>query len=243
MRRFVLAILAAALVACQSRPPAEPATVIIHNAQVYTAAQAGQATAEAVAIRGDRIVLVGSNRAALDLRGPQTRVIDAGNGTLLPGLQDSHGHFTGLGASLQVLRLRGTTSYEQIVEMVRTRAATARPGEWIEGRSWDQNDWAIKDWPSHQALTDAAPRNPVYLTRVDGHAALVNKLAIRSCGHQPIDPRPARRTHHSRSGRRRAGRADRQRSEPGRLARSQSQTAHNSRIASCSPTSRLESLD
>jgi predicted amidohydrolase YtcJ len=190
MRRFVLAILTAALVACQSRPPAEPATVIIHNAQVYTAAQAGQATAEAVAIRGDRIVQVGSNRAALDLRGPQTRVIDARNGTLLPGLQDSHGHFTGLGASLQVLRLRGTTSYEQIVEMVRTRAATARPGEWIEGRSWDQNDWVIKDWPSHQALTDAAPRNPVYLTRVDGHATLVNKMAIEAAGISRSTPDP-----------------------------------------------------
>ncbi len=191
MRRLLLTILAVAMTACQSRPPAEPATVIIHNAQVYTASQVGQATAQAVAIRGDRIVLVGTNQAALDLRGPETRVIDARNGTVLPGLQDSHGHFTGLGASLQVLQLRGTTSYQQIVDMVRARAATARPGEWIEGRSWDQNDWAVKEWPSHQALTEAAPRNPVYLTRVDGHAALVNKMAIDAAGITRSTPDPA----------------------------------------------------
>jgi predicted amidohydrolase YtcJ len=165
------------LCGCQSRPAAERASLIVHNAQVYTV-HAAQPTAQAVAVRGDRIVLVGTNEAALELRGPDTRLIDARGGTLVPGLQDSHGHFTGLGASLQTLRLRGTTSYEQIVEMVRARAATARPGEWIQGRSWDQNDWAVKDWPTHQKLTEAAPNNPVYLTRVDGHAALVNKAAL-----------------------------------------------------------------
>jgi predicted amidohydrolase YtcJ len=162
---------------CQSRPAAERASLIVHNAQVYTV-HAAQPSAQAVAVRGDRIVLVGTSEAALELRGPETRLIDARGATLIPGLQDSHGHFTGLGASLQVLRLRGTTSYEQIVEMVRARAATARPGEWIQGRSWDQNDWPVKDWPTHQKLTEAAPNNPVYLTRVDGHAALVNKAAL-----------------------------------------------------------------
>jgi predicted amidohydrolase YtcJ len=155
--------------------------LIVHNAHVYTV-HAAQATAEAVAVRGDRIVLVGSSDAALALRGPDTRVIDAKGATLVPGIQDSHGHFTGLGESLQVLQLRGTTSFDEIVEMVRARAATARPGEWIRGRSWDQNDWPTKDWPHHQRLTEAAPNNPVYLTRVDGHAALVNKAALDAAG-------------------------------------------------------------
>ena len=66
-----------------------------------------------------------TSREALALSGPQTRVVDAGGATLVPGLQDAHGHFTNLGASLQVLQLRGTTSYDQIVDMVRARAATA----------------------------------------------------------------------------------------------------------------------
>jgi predicted amidohydrolase YtcJ len=172
---------AALLASCQSRPAAEPATLIVHNAQVYTM-HAEQPTAQAVAVRGDRIVLVGSSSAALALRGRETRVIDAGGATLIPGIQDAHGHFTGLGESLQVLQLRGTTSFEAIVDMVRARAATARPGEWIRGRSWDQNDWPTKDWPHHQPLTDAAPNNPVYLTRVDGHAALVNQAALNAAG-------------------------------------------------------------
>src|SRR5688500_10521795 len=113
LRRLCLVGFALSVAACQPRPDAEPATLIIHNARVYTV-HAAQPTAEAVAVRGDRIVLVGTSRAALDLRGPATRVLDAGGATLVPGLQDAHGHFTDLGASLQMLQLRGTTSYEQI---------------------------------------------------------------------------------------------------------------------------------
>ena len=190
VRRLLVVCLAAGLAACQSRPPVEPATLIVHNAVVYTVNSA-QPTAEAVAVRGDRLVLVGTNQAALALRGPSTRVIDARGAAVVPGLQDSHGHFTGLGASLQVLRLRGTTSFDQIVEMVRQRAATARPGEWIQGRSWDQNDWPVKDWPTHEKLTAAAPNNPVYLTRVDGHAAMVNKAALDAAGLTSATPDPA----------------------------------------------------
>jgi predicted amidohydrolase YtcJ len=191
MRRRAVTVIyiAAAALACRTTTTAERATLIIHNAQVYTS-YAGQPTAQAVAVRGDRIVLIGSSQAALDLRGPETRVVDADGGTLVPGLQDSHGHFTGLGASLQVLQLRGTNSYDEIVQMVRARAATARPGEWIEGRSWDQNDWPVKEWPHHQALTDAAPNNPVYLTRVDGHAALINKMALDAAGVTSKTPDP-----------------------------------------------------
>lgn len=191
MRRRAVAVIsiAAATLACRTTTTAERATLIIHNAQVYTS-HAGQPTAQAVAVRGDRIVLIGTSQAALELRGPETRVVDADGGTLVPGLQDSHGHFTELGASLQVLQLRGTNSYDEIVQMVRARAATARPGEWIEGRSWDQNDWPVKEWPHHQALTDAAPNNPVYLTRVDGHAALVNKTALDAAGVTSKTPDP-----------------------------------------------------
>ena len=189
MARALLTAFLVSFVACQARPPAEPATLIVHGANVYTVNSA-QPRAQAVAVRGDRIVLVGSNDAALALRGPDTKVVDAQGATLIPGIQDSHGHFVNLGASLQVLPLRGTTSYEQIVQMVRERAATARPGEWIQGRSWDQNDWPVKDWPHHQQLTDAAPDNPVYLTRVDGHAALVNKAALDAAGVTRDTPDP-----------------------------------------------------
>ena len=158
-----------------------PADLIVHNAVIYTVS-AVQPKARALAIRGDRIAVVGSDEAALALRGAPTRVMDAEGRTVLPGLHDAHGHFAGLGASLQQINLRGTTSFEDILAKVESPRATARPGEWILGRSWDQNDWPDKQWPTGAALDTAAPANPVYLTRVDGHAALANDGALDAAG-------------------------------------------------------------
>ena len=124
------------------------------------------------------------------MKGAKTRVIDAGGRAVIPGLHDAHGHFMGLGSALQQIDLRGTPSYEVIVDKVRERAAKARPGEWILGRSWDQNDWPKKEWPTHEALDKAAPNNPVYLTRVDGHAALANKAALDAAGITAKTPDP-----------------------------------------------------
>jgi predicted amidohydrolase YtcJ len=180
----------AAMVAVLSLGQATAAPdLILHNARIYTV-DANRSTAEAIAVRGDRIARVGTNADVLALRGPSTRVIDAAGGTIVPGLQDAHGHFTGLGASMQSIDLRGTTSYEQVVSAVRQRAASARPGEWIVGRGWDQNDWPDKQWPSHDLLSAASPNNPVYLTRVDGHAGLANRRAmdLASLGASTADP-------------------------------------------------------
>jgi predicted amidohydrolase YtcJ len=157
------------------------ADLILHNARIYTVTSA-QPVAEAVAVRGDRIVRVGRSSEVLALRGPATRVIDLQGATVVPGLADAHGHFLGLGQSLQRLDFRGTTSYDQIVEMVRKAAAQARPGEWILGRAWDQNDWPEKQFPTADKLDAAAPDNPVYLTRVDGHAGLANHRALAAGG-------------------------------------------------------------
>ena len=174
---------AACLAGALAVPSAQnaPADLILHNAQIYTVDDA-RPRAEAIAIRGDRIAALGTSAEMLALKGPATRVIDARGAAVVPGLHDAHGHFTGLGASLQVLRLRGTASWEQIVGMVRRRAASAKPGEWILGRNWDQNDWPEKEFPVHELLTNAAPNNPVYLTRVDGHAAIANKAAMDAAG-------------------------------------------------------------
>ena len=166
-----------------------PVDLIIHNARVYTM-DAQNPTAEAVAMRGDRIARVGSSAQVLPLQGPATRVIDAQQATIVPGLHDSHGHVVSLGASLQTLDFRGTSSYQQVVELVRTRVAGARPGEWIMGRGWDQNDWSRKDWPTHEALTAVSPNNPVYLVRIDGHAALANSRALAVSGVTPSSPDP-----------------------------------------------------
>ncbi len=155
--------------------------LILHHARIYTAIDA-RPEAAALAIRGDRLVAVGPEAAILALKGPATQVVDLGGRTIVPGLTDAHGHFTNLGSSLQRLDFRGLTSYDAIVAMVKQRAATARPGEWILGRAWDQNLWADKSFPTHDQLDAAAPNNPVYLTRVDGHAGLANQRAMQLAG-------------------------------------------------------------
>jgi predicted amidohydrolase YtcJ len=92
---------------------------------------------------------------------------------------------------MQSIDLRGTTTYEQVVGLVRNRAAAARAGEWIVGRGWDQNDWPDKQWPTNELLSAASPNNPVYLTRVDGHAGLANRRAMDLAGVSEATADPA----------------------------------------------------
>jgi predicted amidohydrolase YtcJ len=163
--------------------------LIFHNARIYTV-DARNTVVEAVAIAGNRIVRVGSNRDVVALKGASTGVIDLRGATVVPGFHDAHAHVVGFGAALQDVDLRGTRSYEEVVGRVRRRLATARPGEWIVGRGWDQNDWAEKDWPTHELLSAASPDNPVYVTRIDGHAGLANRSAMEAAnlGASTTDP-------------------------------------------------------
>jgi predicted amidohydrolase YtcJ len=172
----IAAVAAAAHLACGSAA-APPADLIVHNAWIYTVDHANS-VAEAIAITGDRIAAVGPNDGILQRRGEHTRVIDAQQAAIVPGLHDAHGHFVGLGESLQIVDLRGTSSYEEVIARVRQRAAMAKAGEWVLGRGWDQNDWPDRQWPAHAPLSAASPDNPVYLTRIDGHAGLANRQAL-----------------------------------------------------------------
>jgi len=168
-----IGILLAALVLQQ--PP--PADLVVLNAKVYTA-DVDRPVAEAFAVRAGRIAFVGSTRGALALAGPRTERLDLAGRTVIPGMVDAHAHLLGLGQALRTVNLVGTRSYDEVIARVVERAKTARPGEWVRGRGWDQNDWADTRFPTHQALSRAVLNNPVYLTRVDGHAALVNAKAL-----------------------------------------------------------------
>ncbi len=182
-------ILVIALGAGGGAQPRGPADLILENGRFYTV-DAKRPQATAVAIRGGRFVAVGGEADVAGLKGPSTTVVDLGGRTVVPGLADAHGHFTNLGASLQRLDFRGVASYDAIAAMVRRRAATARPGEWILGRGWDQNLWADAAFPTHDKLDAAAPDNPVYLTRVDGHAGLANLKAMALAGVSGSTPDP-----------------------------------------------------
>ena len=143
------------------------ADLVLTGGTIYTANPA-QPKVEALAIRA--------------AAGPAAQGIDLRGLTAVPGLTDAHGHIAGLGLSLARLDLVGTTSAAQIAGMVQQRAATLAEGTWITGRGWDQNDWENKDFPVAAVLDAAAPRHPVILERVDGHAIWVNSAALRLAG-------------------------------------------------------------
>jgi len=162
--------------------PAPPrADLIVTNARIYTVDDS-RPRAAAMAIRDGRVQFVGSDREVLALKGPATRTLDAGGNTVIPGMIDAHAHLLNLGQSLRTVSLVGTTSYDEVVQRVAARARTTPPGQWILGRGWDQNKWGDTRFPSHEALSRAVPNNPVVLTRIDGHAILVNAAALRAAG-------------------------------------------------------------
>src|SRR5689334_2387697 len=177
-------------VSAQPAPVTDAADLIVHHAVVYTV-EATAPRAQAVAVRGDRIVYVGTDAGALALKGPATRVVDAGGRAMIPGLQDAHGHVLGLGEQLAELAFRGTASFAEIAAKVAERAKTTAPDAWIIGRGWDQNDWADSAWPTRAALEAAAPGRRVWLTRVDGHAGLASSRALDEAGLTAKTPDPA----------------------------------------------------
>ncbi|MBL8210816.1 MAG: amidohydrolase [Bryobacterales bacterium] len=152
---------------------AQVADWVLENANIYTVNPAAP-KARAIAIKGSRIVAVGDVAKHI---GPATRRVDAKGATVVPGLIDSHGHIAGLGDSLEILDLREAKSAADIAAQVAKAASQRKPGEWIRGRGWDQTRWPGAQFPSHE-LDQASPNNPVYLSRVDGHAAWVNQKAI-----------------------------------------------------------------
>jgi predicted amidohydrolase YtcJ len=154
---------------------AEQADIAIVHANIHTVNPA-QPAAAAIAIAHGKILAVGRNVSAYI--GPKTRVIDARGATVLPGFIDSHGHMEALGESLENLDLRGVASEKAIADKVRAEASKRKSGEWIRGDAWDQNLWPSKAFPNADLISEAAPNNPVALSRVDGHALWVNRRAM-----------------------------------------------------------------
>jgi len=177
---LILALLAAAYAWAQ------PAGLVITGARIYTLDPARPA-ASSIAIRDQRILFVGQDVSKYI--GPRTRRIEARGATVLPGLIDSHVHMEGLGDLLESIDLRNVPSVAEVAELVRKEAARRPPGEWIHARNWDQTNWGGQ-FPTAQDLAAAAPNHPVYLTRVDGHAAWVNPKALEIAGITAATPDP-----------------------------------------------------
>ncbi|MBA3256410.1 MAG: amidohydrolase family protein, partial [Pyrinomonadaceae bacterium] len=185
---IVVALAALGLVAVN--PEAQnTADVVFKNGNVYTV-NSSQPKAEAVAVKADRIVFVGSNIEAQRYVGKSTRVVDLQGKTVVPGMTDAHQHLPGVGFREMKLNLEGVTSLEDFLGQVKARLDQARPGEWVTGRGWIETFWKPPVFPTRTDLDKVAPNNPVVLTRADGHASVVNSAALRIAAVDKNTPSP-----------------------------------------------------
>ncbi len=175
---LVLLFLTFITLSCGGKPEAD---LVLFNGKVATVDN-DFSIQQAVAIKGDRIIFVGSKDGVAAHIGMGTEVIELDGKLVLPGLIDGHAHMHNLGEELMNLDIYGATSFQQIVDKVAERAKAARPGEWIIGGRWDQNNWEEKTFPEHDALSEVSPNNPVFLRRVDGNSAFVNQKALDIAG-------------------------------------------------------------
>lgn len=154
------------------------ADIVFTHGRIYTVS-AKQPRAEAIGVKGGRIVFVGSDRGGKAYIGQATRVVDLHGATAVPGFTDSHYHLSGVGMRELSLNLEGSGSLEEMLSRVRERVEKAKPGEWIVGRGWIEAQWNPPVFPSAKDLDRVSPANPVYLIRADGHGAVVNTLALQ----------------------------------------------------------------
>jgi len=157
---------------------AQDTDLLLVNGNIYTLSEA-QPRAEAVAAHEGKIVFVGSNEDAKRLRGEHTRLVDLHGQTVVPGLTDSHCHIFEIGERELNLNLEGTNSLEDFLEKVKAYVAQSRPGAWVTGRGWIETFWKSPRFPTRQDLDKIAPRNPLFLTRADGHTAVANSDALK----------------------------------------------------------------
>ncbi|WP_028663795.1 amidohydrolase [Runella zeae] len=174
MKNYFYALFAAFLASCSGQNKAD---FIVFNATIYTV-DSTFSKATALAVKDGKFAIVGDS-ATVFSQYTADSVINAEGKALYPGLYDAHAHFYGLGQMLDQADLVETQSAEEVVERLKKYQAAHPDRVWIIGRGWDQNDWTTKKFPTKEILDKAFPNNPVYLTRIDGHAAWVNSKALQ----------------------------------------------------------------
>ncbi|TCJ12610.1 amidohydrolase [Flaviaesturariibacter flavus] len=181
MKRNLLTLLLAALGAAASGQTVN-ADLLVYNARIYTADEKFTVVS-AMAIKDGKVLTLGDSKD-LAARVKARAKLDARGAAIYPGLIDAHAHFVNYGFSLQRVNVVDTKSWEEVLQRVQAfaRKNGVAKGAWIQGRGWDQNDWAVKEFPDRKRLDELFPDNPVILTRVDGHAAIVNSAALKAAG-------------------------------------------------------------
>lgn len=174
-------ILFATIMTPAAQSPSFPIDLIILNASVRTM-DASRPQAEAVAVAGNRIVALGTTTELRESAGPKTRVVDAAGGTVLPGFNDAHVHWLMGGFSITNINLRGAKSPEEFARLIGKFAKALPQGRWILEGSWDHENWPGAPLPTKEMIDSVTPEHPVFVSRLDGHMALANSLALKLAG-------------------------------------------------------------
>lgn len=177
--RAVRTMQALAIVAAMWTTGATAQVTVVTAATVHTM-DAARPTAQAFAYDADgRILDVGAREAVLAAH-PGAKRLDLGDAIVVPGLIDAHGHVGNLGYTFLRADLVGTASKGEVIARLQAFAKSLKPGAWLLGRGWDQNDWPEKEFPTAADLDAAFPDRPVWLRRVDGHAGWANTAAMKA---------------------------------------------------------------
>jgi len=177
-------------VQCSQKQLVETADLVLINGNIVTMDE-NNPRAEALAVKGDSIVAVASNKKIkkyIDKK--QTKIIDLQGKLALPGFNDGHVHFVYGGHALMSISLDNVTSFEEIQRRVEEKVRNKKEGEWISGRGWDQEILPGKKWPAKELIDEVAPNNPVNLSRICGHCTLVNSYVLRISGITNDTPNP-----------------------------------------------------
>ena len=157
------------------------ADLVITNANIRTM-DAKRTVARSIAVLNGKIIAIGSDADTRPLVGANTRVIDAGGKTIIPGFNDAHVHFMGTGEQLSSVDLRSSKTPEEFVQRLKDFAVKLPKGRWILGGRWDHENWKPNNLPTAALIDAATPDNPVFVSRLDGHMALANTLAMKLAG-------------------------------------------------------------
>lgn len=182
---FLLAVVASEHRAlAETSTPVPKADSIYIRANIYTGVAGTDSfqevvRAEAMAVKGDRILALGKEADLLKFKGPNTTIVDLEGNFVMPGFNDAHMHLTEAGFKRLTVDLTGVRSLEEFRERLRKRLEAAEPTEWIQGSGFDETLWQVKELPTRWDIDEVSTDHPVFLERIDGHVAVANTLALK----------------------------------------------------------------
>ncbi len=165
------------------------ADLLLLNGKIFTARDSNHFV-EAMAIKNGQVIAIGQNSRLQAMVGANTRKINLKGKLVLPGFHDAHLHFWSGALLNHQLNLTGMRSKKEVLEKIKLAVDKLQPGEWLVGRGWDHELWEDRQLPTHLELDQISPQNPIFLKRVDGHAAWVNQKVLQIIGYDrsTLDP-------------------------------------------------------